>query len=152
MDTISKELNESLGLPTFKQIESDKYGSKVIANQSNEDIIPSFGDDTSNENTAWRDDMKWGSKDVHAYLFMVGDNKTVTDRFSLRSTLNERVPTTRCTVNGGIQCKFLNWFIIISMMSWDSDALRACATAYALTNAFYSFLAQRHSLYIKDYA
>lgn len=76
-DNISKELNRKFGLPTFKQLESDKYGSKVIEdNQSIEDIMSSMGDDTSNKNTAWRDDMKWDTKDVHAYLFMFGDNKT----------------------------------------------------------------------------
>jgi hypothetical protein len=76
-DNISKELNERFGLPTFKQIESDKYGNKVIEdNQSILDIMSSIGDDISIESTTWRDNMKWDTKDVHAYLFMFGDNKT----------------------------------------------------------------------------
>jgi hypothetical protein len=76
-NSISKELNEQLGLPTFKQIESDKYGTKIIKdNQSIEDIMSSIGEDTTEESTAWRDEMKWDAKDKHAYLFMFGDNRT----------------------------------------------------------------------------
>lgn len=75
-NSISKELNERLGSPTFKQIESDRYGNKIIEdNQSIEDTMSSIGEGTE-ESTTWRDDIKWDTKDRHAYLFMFGDNKT----------------------------------------------------------------------------
>jgi hypothetical protein len=75
-NSISKALNERFGSPTFKQIESDKYGDKIIVdNQSIEDMMSSIGEDTE-ESTTWRDDIKWDTKDGHVYLFMFGDNKT----------------------------------------------------------------------------
>lgn len=76
-DNVSKELNESLGLPTFRQIESDKYGNKIIEdNESIDDMLRSIVEDPTNQSTAWRDDIKWNSKNIHAYLFMFGNNKT----------------------------------------------------------------------------
>ena len=76
-NSISKEINERLGLPTFKKIESNKYDDKIIEdNQSIEDIMSFIGDGSTEESTTWRDDMKWDTKDGHAYLFMFGDNRT----------------------------------------------------------------------------
>lgn len=75
--SISKELNDRFGLPIIKLINSDKYGNKIIEdNQSIDDIISSIEEDPTEENTAWKDEMKWESNSVHAYLFMFGDNRT----------------------------------------------------------------------------
>lgn len=75
-NSISKELNEEFGLPTLKKIESDKYGNEIMEdNPLIKDLLSLNGADTE-ESTAWRDDIKWDTKDGHAYLFMFGDNKT----------------------------------------------------------------------------
>ena len=36
-------------------------------------------------------------------------------------------------INGGVQCKFVVQFFKLRLVSWDSDALRIPATAYAPT-------------------
>jgi hypothetical protein len=42
-------------------------------------------------------------------------------------------PLTKCIINGGVQYKFVVWFLKLRLVSWDSEALRIPATAYAQT-------------------
>jgi hypothetical protein len=42
-------------------------------------------------------------------------------------------PLTKCIINGGAQCKFVVLVFKLRLVSWDSDALRIPATAYAQT-------------------
>ncbi|MFN8888531.1 MAG: hypothetical protein ACK5WF_13810 [Cyclobacteriaceae bacterium] len=74
---LAGQLSNQLGKPHYTSIASAKYGDKIIVDESTEDSIWSIDNNSTKQNTTWRDDMKWKSDNgVNAYMFMFGDNRT----------------------------------------------------------------------------
>ena len=75
-----KILETKLGSPSSENMESYKFSKSRTKDEGDiENMINFNGQDTS-----WRDDVKWLSKDgINAYLFMFGNNQTGYRQISL---------------------------------------------------------------------